>query len=58
MPRINLEIWLTDNELKNFKKEFQGVLNDPDTVYADEEFFDWIGEKLLDKWRRKPIKES
>lgn len=58
MPRINVEIWLSDKELEEFKKEFQVVLDDPDTVYTDDEFHEWIGDKLLDKWRRKPIKES
>lgn len=58
MPRINVEIWLSDKELEEFKKEFQTVLDDPDTVYTADELYEWIGDKLLDKWRRKSINEK
>lgn len=53
MPRINIEIYLTDEELLSFREKFLEVIEfEDDTPYVASEFEEWIGDKLIDFYRR------
>lgn len=53
MPYLPISVWLSEKELEEFRKRFQEVSSDPDSVYADDEFCEWLGDILLNCWRRE-----
>lgn len=54
MPSTSISVWFNDRELEELRRQFKEVYSDPDSVYTEDEFDEWVGDILLDSWRRKP----